>query len=915
MVLQEKIGVRSVRVALSVLAGTALFAGNAFAQEAIQKVEITGSSIKRIAVEGALPVQRITQEQIAKTGAATVADLMQALPAMQGFSIAATAAGSDSGGIATASIHNIGESYTLVLLDGRRIAPTGSGSVINLNSIPMSAVERVEILTDGASALYGSDAIAGVINFVLKKNAKGGTAEATWSQPTAGRPGQSHNVNLTYGFGDIDDDRFNVLATFRHDEQAAIKSTDRSFAATSYIPFNRNGQRYIYDRTSTATAPANVGVTFNNGLPATSFSPYLLKNGSCPTLNYVSLNNTANTRNCAYDFVTAVEVIPQSKRDSFFTKATYKATDNINLFAEVALTRLDLTARIAPNTAPFSIAQGSAAYNTNVLPYLTAEQAANVRSVSGNYRTYDWGSRASQTVTDARHVVLGAEGEIGAWNFGTGLTWSQNKLDERYVGGYVLDKEFRDMLANRSFDPFAPIGGQSASTQALIKNSTFNGSVREASTTLKGIDAHGSRELFTLPGGAANLGIGADYRQYAYEQTPSAAAVDGLIYNVDADAAYDMTRANYGVFAEFLAPVTKTLEVTLAGRYDTIDAVKNKLEGRDMGEKQSASTYKVSARWQPTKTMLFRGSYGTGFKAPSMLEIAQPLVNAGFTAGSYACPVADAILCRPGNSQYNVIRGGNENLRPEKSKQYSLGFRVEPSNVFSFGADLWDVKITDAVSAVSEQQIFGNPAQYRDFFTTYTESATGNTYWAMKELSVNIGQQHNQGVDYDMVARHRFSFGNFTANLNGTFMLKSEFTLPGQSNLWTKNINVYSDANNQVAFRHIVRLSGTLDTGAISNMFTLNWRNGYTDAPAVAYNVGTGVKDSIRLQVPSYLTVDWQGKFDLTKTASIRVGMKNLFDREPPLSLRGSSGHQVGYDPRYADTFGRTVYLTGSLKF
>ncbi|RFP11703.1 TonB-dependent receptor [Duganella sp. BJB488] len=914
MVLQEKIGVRSVRIALSVLTGTVLIAGQAFADEAIQKVEITGSSIKRIAVEGALPVQRLSQEQIAKTGATTVADLIQSLPAMQGFSIAATAAGSNSGGIVSASIHNIGESYTLVLLDGRRIAPTGSGSTINLNSIPMSAVERVEILTDGASALYGSDAIAGVINFILKKNAQGGTVDATWSQPTSGRPGQSYNTSLTYGFGDLQEDRFNILATYRHDEQSPVKATDRSFASTSYIPFNYNGHNYIYDRTSPAAAPANVGVTFNKGLAPIGFSPYLAQNGSCPKQTYVSLNNTADTRNCSFDSTPAVEISPQNKRDSFFSKAQYKASDDITVFAEMALSRLDLTARIAQNIAPFTIAPGSDRYNTYVLPYLTAEQAANVKQVSGSYRTYDWGTRDSQTVTDAQHLVIGADGEIGAWSFGTGLTWSRNKLDERYVGGYALTKEFKDMLATNAFNPFAPIGNQSDATKAQIANSIFHGSIREASTTLKGVDAHGSREVFTLPGGAANLGIGADYREYAYQQTPSAAAASGMVYNLSSPAAYDMKRASYGVFGELLAPVTKELEVTLAGRYDSIDGVDNLLAHRKMGETQSASTYKVSARWQPAKTLLFRGSYGTGFKAPSMLDIGQPLVSAGVTANSYACPFPGTDMCRPGNVQYNVLSGGNEQLKPERSKQYSIGFRVEPSPSFSFGADLWDVKITDAVSSISEQQIFANPAKFRDLFSTFTEPSTGNTYWAMKRLSINIGKTHNQGIDYDLVGRQKFSFGQLTANLNGTYLMKSDYTRPGTDGDWTSDLNFFG-VDNSVAFRHIVRAALTLDTGKLSNTLSANYRNGYRDAQATVRNVDSGKDESIRLWVPSYLTIDWQGKLALTKTASIRMGVKNLLDREPPLSLRASSGHQVGFDPRYTDQIGRTVYLTGTLAF
>ncbi|MEG2032520.1 MAG: TonB-dependent receptor plug domain-containing protein, partial [Janthinobacterium sp.] len=187
---------RSVRLALTVLAGSVLFSGQSMAEEAIQKVEITGSSIKRIAVEGALPVQRLTQEAIAKTGATTVADLVQALPAMQGFTVGAAAAGTNSGGRTSASIHDIGEDYTLVLLNGRRIAPQGSGTSVNLNAIPMSAVERVEVLTDGASALYGSDAIAGVINFILKKNQQGGSLEATYGGPED-KGGNGWNTNIT----------------------------------------------------------------------------------------------------------------------------------------------------------------------------------------------------------------------------------------------------------------------------------------------------------------------------------------------------------------------------------------------------------------------------------------------------------------------------------------------------------------------------------------------------------------------------------------------------------------------------------------------------------------------------------------------------------------------------------------------
>lgn len=911
MNIKEKSSVSAVRLALAALAAFA--AGQAVAQEQpIQRVEVTGSAIKRIAAEGALPIQVLSQETIAKSGATNVAELIQALPAMQGFTISSIAAGTNSGGRVTASIHDIGESYTLVLLNGRRLAPQGSGSTVNLQAIPMSAVERVEILTDGASALYGSDAIAGVVNFILKRNQQGGDIEANYNTPTTGRAGASKYVSASYGFGDLGVQGYNVLMAYRHDDQSQLKAVDRDFAKSAYIPFSFRGNNYIYDRTSTATIPANVTATFNGGLPAVGFSPYLKKNGSCPDRNFVSLNNTATTQNCAFDFVSTVEVVPENKRDSLFLKGTLNVNDNLQLFSDVAFSRFDLTARIAPNTAPFTIPTNSAMFTDNVAPYLTAQQLANIKSVSGNYRTFDWGTRDSRTLTDSTHFVVGADGSYAGWSLNGALTWSRNKIEEQYVGGYAKDKEFRDMLANRSFDPFAPIGGQTDATKALIANSLFHGAIREASTTLRAADLRASHELFAMGGGAAQLGVGADYRDYAYEQTPL--AKDSDIYNFNASAAYNMKRHSAGAFSELLVPFTRQLDVTAALRYDSISAIDNGLANKTMGQSASKSTYKLSARYQPTQAVLLRGSYGTGFKAPSMLDIGQPLVNAGFTAGSFECPIQHAQYCRPGKTQYNLLSGGNENLKPETSKQYSFGIRVEPSSTLSFGVDLWDVTIRDAVSGISEQQAFADPVKFRDLFTTYTEPSTGNTYWAFKSLSVNIGRQHNRGLDWDLTSRYRMDWGTVTFNANGTHMLKSDYTLPGTDNEWTNSMDFFG-VNNAVTFRNLAKFRATVDTGKLSNSLTLNYRNGYTDASATVRNTATKANETIRLDVPSYITLDWQGRYKLTQAITLRMGVKNLLDKQPPLSLRASSGHQVGYDPRYADPLGRQFYLTGNYKF
>jgi iron complex outermembrane recepter protein len=227
---------------------------------------------------------------------------------------------------------------------------------------------------------------------------------------------------------------------------------------------------------------------------------------------------------------------------------------------------------------------------------------------------------------------------------------------------------------------------------------------------------------------------------------------------------------------------------------------------------------------------------------------------------------------------------------------------------------LWDVKIRDAVSSVSEALIFGDPVKYRELFTTFVDPGNGQTYWAKKTLSINIGKTHNQGLDWETTYRHNFSFGKLTTILNGTYLIKSDYTKPGTDNDWVNSMN-YFGVNDAVSFRHIVRLSTTLDTGAFSNSLVANYRNGYTDAEAQSRNVATNQLETFRVHVPSHLTFDWQGKWKATSNILLRAGIKNIADRNPPFSLRASSGHQVGFDPRYADPLGRTFYLTGSYTF
>ncbi|MFZ9428785.1 MAG: TonB-dependent receptor plug domain-containing protein, partial [Burkholderiaceae bacterium] len=257
-----------------------------------QRVEVTGSSIKRIAAEGALPVITISRTDIDRSGATSTQELIQALPSMQGFTTSAQSVNGGGGGVTTASLRNLGSKYTLVLLNGRRLAPYNTGSSVNLEQLPLSAIDRIEVLADGASAIYGSDAIAGVVNFITKTNSQDGGIDLKVSRPQAGG-GQQRSASLSKGIGDYDRDGFNVLlgASFQKDE--AIKASQRDFSRSGVFPFTYKGTNYFFYETSGNSVPPNIQLYDRNDDLLKNYSPGALNGSNCgPNPASFRLGNT-----------------------------------------------------------------------------------------------------------------------------------------------------------------------------------------------------------------------------------------------------------------------------------------------------------------------------------------------------------------------------------------------------------------------------------------------------------------------------------------------------------------------------------------------------------------------------------------------------------------------------------------------
>jgi len=911
--------------------GLAIAPTAAIAQDStsLQRVEITGSSIKRVAAEAALPVQTFSQQDIKRSGVTSVTDFIQQLPVMQGFTVAADSVGGGGGGITTASIHGVGEAYTLVLLNGRRIAPATSGTTIDINSIPLAAVERIEVLTDGASALYGADAIAGVVNFILKKGAAPFTIEAKVSKPQ--HPGaEGSSLSISKGFGNQDTDGYSLFLSASHQQEGRLKASQRDFASTGIINFNdpTTGTPLQFFNGSSRSIPPNITIRYKNAAGANksvNVNPYLKTNGKCAPA-HVDLGDGQ----CYFDYTSTVEISPEIKRDSFFASGSVNlGNSGFKAFGDLAYNDAHIYSTIAPYPAEFALATGSALFNKYVQPYLTAEQLAGVTSTTAKYRLLDMGGRAYDYQSQTTHLVAGVEGNVMGWDINSAFTYSKNHAPTNYVGGFPLADKFTAALDSGEIDPFPYAVGQMPPAMIdKLKATQYLGNYSNTNIKMTGADFRASRELFQLGGGAAQLGLGADYRKTSYSERGNAAVKNAEILFDDPQAEFDFKRSNAGAFAELMMPISKQLEVTGSLRHDQVSKLDDGLNGGSIGENQSATTYKISARYQPTQDLLFRGAYGTGFKAASMKQIGQPIADFGVTGGTYNCPLSAAnnLANHPlaqycdGRNQLEVFQGGNPNLKPEKSKQWTVGMVFDPTKEFSVKLDYWSVSIKDAVTSVDEALIASNPNKYIDLYTTKFKASTGVRTLAIMLLPINIGRQENTGLDYDFLYRTKLGEAKVTGRLAGTLLLTDRYTTPGTDDSWESSLGKYG-SNDAVSFKNVIKVSGTYEQGAWGHTLTANYRSGYKDKHHDIDNCAVNTNDAnqdcvdVQLDVPAYYTFDWQTKYNVTKAFELTAGIINLADKKPPLSLRNTGSHQLGYDPRYASAIGRTFYVTGSYKF
>jgi iron complex outermembrane receptor protein len=872
------------------------------------RVEVTGTNIKRVEGEGALPVQVITREDIDRSGATSTQELLQLISANNSAGAVGPASviGSTTFSVQTASLRGLGGGRTLVLLNGQRLANfagevPGTGAGVDLTAIPFSAIERVEVLKDGASAIYGSDAVAGVINFILRQDYRGAEATVFYGTPTRSGGGQTTQYKACAGFGDLGKDKYNVFISGSYQLQKEIYARNRDFAKSSLFPDEG------VDVTSGNTFPANV--TLQTGGAA--------HNPAFPNCAPSLISPFFGGDQCRYDPQIVAEITPRVEQSSVFGSGRYQINADWQAYLTAAYSRAEtrfiiqpvpLSDQFAiPAVNPISAQYGGVSRfllpaSSPFYPHALAQQlGVDGQPLNVRYRSVETGNRDTTDTNDQGQIVAGLKGAWKNWDFDAAFVYNESKNREHLNGGFPLLSRVLPLLNSGLVNPF---GTNSPDISAQMQATNYVGDTFNGKNRTIGGNAKTSGEIWKLPAGPLAMAAGIEGREEKFDQTPNPALLTGDVSGYGGDFGnVSKSRNIYAAFAEFNAPIVKGLEADAAVRYDHYS---------DFG---STTNPKFSLRWQPAKELLLRASWGKGFLAPSLFQLYQPTNQSVSVAGledPIRCPVTgDSNDC---STQFTTALGGAP-LKPEKSEQATFGVIWEPTNDLSFGVDLFKVNLSSVISAgLAPDFILHHLDQYGSLVTrgppTPDFPTLAGPITLIDQHNLNLGNYRISGADIDV--RYTFpklDWGQLKFSLNGTYYIKYDIQNPDGSYTGTVSAPGQSPATAggtgiTPRWKHYAALNWTY--GPWSATLANSFQDSYTD-------INTNLNNEPR-EVGTLSIWDIQGTYTGFKSWTLTLGVRNLFDKNPPFSNQTNT-FQIGYDPSYYDARARLVYGSVTYSF
>ncbi len=833
----------------------------------VQEVVVTGSRLLSQSENRPQEVNVYSRERIDQSGQSTVTDFLNTLPEVSVGS-PETGVGALTGGATTVRLHGLPAGNTLVLLNGRRLETSGlfgTSDVFDLNNIPLAAVERIEILPQGSSAVYGSDAIAGVVNIILRSDFKGAEADVKYS---SAKDLPEWDTSLALG-KKWERGSVSVIGTFVN--RGTLLGTERPLSADNdYTAYGGPDERVAFCNLGNVYFPK--GYTLNG--KSVPYAAVPAGYSGAPTVQ--EFNGTAGVLNQCSGFA-EIPIVPHTRREGAFLEGHYDLTDSIELFTELLYSH---TSQQIIHYPPDLYAQGSE-YQYTVgasNPYNPFGQAVGVG--------YSFSSLSSIYSVDTNFFrpLLGIRGSLpNDWTW-EAAAWNARD-EERYdrpnsVATQALKTALSSNDPNIAINPFGtgPAGSPQL-LQSLWADDVYRdvGQTTSASGFVRG-------SLFSLPGGKVDAVVGAEYNRDMLDtsEIKGGATVPSTAYSRNA----------YAGFAEVRVPIIGKLDGSSAGNYLSLTAAGRYDHYNDFGGK---ATPQVGLVWRPFESLTARGSFSKAFKAPPLTYLYQPQISSA--GGSVKDPTTGAQEVIP-----TQVTGGNPNLKAETGKSHSYGLEYASYTFpgFKMSVTQWDDDEINSIQHLSLQNVVTNEALFPQ---DVIRGPNGNITEVFATY-VNFGEVHVEGLDYAASYKLPTRVGDWSAsaNVTDTYHFTSSITPKAPS---VNGVSAGQDSGVWAPrWKGVAAI--TWGQGSWTAVIDGRYTGEYQD-----YDATTKIGNFWLFDVNAKYVLDQRS--EILRGSYIAGGVRNLFNRAPQYSNFDAGLN--GYDPTQADIIGRTFYIQVGAKF
>jgi iron complex outermembrane receptor protein len=885
----------------------------------MEEVVVTGTLIKRVEAETAEAVTILKADALKDQGITNLEQMMNTLTSSNPSVNVAQSIGTFSGGGTYADLRGLGRARTLILLDGQRVAVNAfDGQGVDLNGIPVSAIDTIEVLREGASALYGSDAIGGVINFKTRKNYQGGEVEINFDHPQEAGGG-SGQADFTFGHGDLVSDGYNFMVTASYAKQQELRATQRGFSAYGFDPARNAFASTNFPGSWPGIVQDSDGNYYQSGYPTCAGNTQL----------------TTALGDCSYRYSAATDLLPQTRTISGMAEFTKALPANNQVQVQYFWSQSWDNSYSGPMYYDFAMDPTSPYFPTGAGLICDAQVACttplNLTGISTTQKDSNgnplavpvnaiWtdpnNSRYGGSLDVEQRILLTFSGSNAGWDYSAALNYSKNHNDDKWTGGIPNEAV---LAPNGVLSPLInPFGPQSAAGQALIDSSYINGVYQLGLDTRWSVDLTASHALGDAfdAGTPATVAFGGNasgesFRNWTTPYNTLTSAASGL-----SDSNAEGNRKIQAAFIELDVPVMKSLDFDVSDRQDRYS---------DFG---TTNNGKVKVRWQPLDMLTFRGSASTGFRAPTLFNLYAP----NYTSAASSGTMGDGNpFCQPGSytaewtpqacaAQGIALYGGNTKLKPETSQNFDLGVVIQPLENLGITLDYYRILLKNTISRVPASAIYGDPNNFSSYIVTATsgqyagslpstaaQAATCTPYTAptcgyIIRQYANTGRITTDGFDLSVQYTQHTSIGTFREDLEGTAVtqfLEQQYDGGPLLNL-VGNLRIV-DLNPAFRWQHDVRVDWISPNKVWGGGLSDRFYSGYVDE----FPDGNG---NLR-HVGSYSLVDGYVSVKPVEQLAVTFGIRNILNTSPPYTNASQGNFASGYNALIADPLLRNFYI------